>query len=180
MSAHSTITAASYGKRDLHIWQKRPTHMAKETYTYGKRDLLIWQKRPSHMANETYSYGKRDLLIWQKRPTHTAKAAYSYGKRDLRPSACAGGWQLDPSVPRPCMKTASSSWVSSSWAASVRLCRPSELCVSVQRDIFYGKRDLIIWQKRPKHMAKETYYSAEGHGAVVRGALLVRGHHTVR
>ena len=28
-------------KRDLFIWQKRPTHMAKETYSYGKRDLFI-------------------------------------------------------------------------------------------------------------------------------------------
>ena len=27
--------------------QKRPTYMAKETYLYGKRDLPIWQKRPT-------------------------------------------------------------------------------------------------------------------------------------
>ena len=26
-----------------------------ETYSYGKRDLLIRQKRPTHMAKETYS-----------------------------------------------------------------------------------------------------------------------------
>jgi hypothetical protein len=50
--------------------------MAKETYSYGKRDLHIWQKRPTHMAKETYSYGKRDLLIRQKRPTHMAKETY--------------------------------------------------------------------------------------------------------
>jgi len=29
----------SYGKKDLPVWQKRPTHMAKEAYPYGKRDL---------------------------------------------------------------------------------------------------------------------------------------------
>jgi len=61
-----------YGKRDLLIWQKRPTYMAKETYLYGKetylygkRDLLIWQKRPTYMAKETYLYGERDLFIWR-------------------------------------------------------------------------------------------------------------------
>jgi len=32
--------------------------MAKETYSYGKRDLFIWQKRPIHMAKETYANGK--------------------------------------------------------------------------------------------------------------------------
>ena len=31
--------------------------MAKETYVYGKRDLCIWQKRPTYMAKETYVYG---------------------------------------------------------------------------------------------------------------------------
>jgi len=34
------------------IVQKRPIHMAKEAYSYGKRDLFIWQKRPSPVANE--------------------------------------------------------------------------------------------------------------------------------
>jgi len=29
------------GKRDLHMWQKRPTYVAKETYICGKRDLHI-------------------------------------------------------------------------------------------------------------------------------------------
>ena len=33
----------------------------------SKRDLFIWQKRPIHMAKETYSYGKRDLFIGQKK-----------------------------------------------------------------------------------------------------------------
>ena len=72
--------------------------MAKETYSYGKRDLFIWQKRPTRdyvakkdlpaspprrLILRRVSYGKRDLLIWQKRPTHMAKETYSYGKRDL-------------------------------------------------------------------------------------------------
>ena len=81
-------------KRDLLIWQKRPTHLAKETYPYGKRDLPIWQngKRALHtLAYHTIPlYGKRDLLIWQKGPPHTgltylcmAKDTYSYGKKDL-------------------------------------------------------------------------------------------------
>ena len=30
--------------------------MAKETYAYGKRDLFIWQKRPMHMAKDTYQH----------------------------------------------------------------------------------------------------------------------------
>jgi len=58
----------TYGKKDLHIWQKRPIHMAKETYTYGKkRDLHIWpKKRPTHMA-------KRDLNIVPVIPENTAR-----------------------------------------------------------------------------------------------------------
>ena len=32
-------------------------------YTCVKRDLLIWQKRPTYMAKETYLYGKRGLQI---------------------------------------------------------------------------------------------------------------------
>ena len=48
--------------------------MAKETYTYGKRDLHIWQKkRPTHMAKkETYTYGK-------KRPEYCASDPREYG-----------------------------------------------------------------------------------------------------
>ena len=77
--------------------------MSKETYSYVKRDLPIWQKRPTHMTKETYSYVKKKCdqhnragrmrgwqphiwqkrpIIWQKRPTHMAKETYSYGKRD--------------------------------------------------------------------------------------------------
>jgi hypothetical protein len=50
--------------------------LAKETYLYGKRDLFIWQKRPTYMAKETYLYGKRDLcpgkrnLLMTNRRTH--------------------------------------------------------------------------------------------------------------
>jgi len=53
----------SYGKR----------RQTGEALIGAKRDLCIWQKRPMHMAKETYSYGKRDLHIWQKRPIHMAK-----------------------------------------------------------------------------------------------------------
>ncbi len=65
-------------------WQKRPIHMAKETYSYGKRDLFIWQQRPIHMAKETYSYGKRDLFIWQKRPIHMEKVSTTSTTRRQR------------------------------------------------------------------------------------------------
>ena len=44
--------------------------MAKETCLCGKRDLHIWQKRPTYVAEETYIYGKRGLHMWQKRPTN--------------------------------------------------------------------------------------------------------------
>ena len=88
--------------------------MAKETCIYGKRDLYIWQKRPIHMAKETYSIWREVLIlkfisiilkllsilkvrlkfsylvrefcctyIWQKRPVYMAKETHSYGKRDL-------------------------------------------------------------------------------------------------
>jgi hypothetical protein len=35
--------------------------MAKETYYYGKRDLLLWQKRPTTMAKETYYTHMQDV-----------------------------------------------------------------------------------------------------------------------
>ena len=63
--------------------RKRPTHVAKETYSCGKRGLVMSQKRPTHVAKEAYSCGKRDLLMRQKRPTHLAKETYSCGKRGL-------------------------------------------------------------------------------------------------
>jgi hypothetical protein len=51
---YTHIHRTDQSKRDLHIWQKRPTYMAKEAYIYGKRGLHIWQKRPTYMAKETY------------------------------------------------------------------------------------------------------------------------------
>ena len=76
LSLKAMTFASSRRKRDLCIWQKRPMHMAKETYSYGKRDLSIWQKRPIHMAKEIWQ--KRPIHmakeIWQKRPIHMAKA----------------------------------------------------------------------------------------------------------
>ena len=35
--------------------------MAKEAYLYGKRDLCVWQTRPTGMAKEAYLYGKRGV-----------------------------------------------------------------------------------------------------------------------
>ena len=52
MNEHRQVGAKEthlYGKRDLLVWQKRPTYMAKATYLYGK---------------ETYFYGKSDLRMW--------------------------------------------------------------------------------------------------------------------
>ena len=75
--------------------QKRPIHLAKETYLPSKTDLCTWQKRPNkrglftwqkrpiYLTNETYSPGKRDLFTSQKRPNHMAKETYLHGKRDL-------------------------------------------------------------------------------------------------
>ena len=67
-------------KRDLFIWQKRPTHMSKETYSYVKSDLIIWQKRPHHMAKEAY--------------LQVSKEAISYVKRDLIPPRTPGSQAL--------------------------------------------------------------------------------------
>ena len=39
------------------------------TYTSTDVQVFILQKRPIHMAKETYSQGKRDLFTWQ-RPIH--------------------------------------------------------------------------------------------------------------
>ena len=89
-----------YGKRDLLVWQKRPTYIGtvcavpclrctKETYLYckrdllvlPKRDLLVWQKRPAYIGivcivpclrctKETCVYGKRDLCTRRERPAY--------------------------------------------------------------------------------------------------------------
>eukprot|EP00802_Teleaulax_amphioxeia_P034693 Tamp_41593.p1 GENE.Tamp_41593~~Tamp_41593.p1 ORF type:complete len:134 (-),score=2.30 Tamp_41593:21-422(-) len=48
------------GKRDLHVWQKRPTCVAKETYMCGKRDLKLWQKREAALTTAS-RYGHRFL-----------------------------------------------------------------------------------------------------------------------
>jgi len=38
----------------------------RKPYVYGKRDLLLWQKRPTYMAKETYLYGKTYLSTAKK------------------------------------------------------------------------------------------------------------------
>ena len=88
------------GKRDLRVREKRPIHMAKETYSCGK-------KRPACVVTEIYQRKKKkrskrglktrahlrslaakidlliDLRVRQKRPIHMAKETYSCDKRDL-------------------------------------------------------------------------------------------------
>ena len=106
---HATYVNDTRDKRDLHIWQKKPTyvaHICKSPWglqlqiglwhVYDKRDLHIWQKRLTCMAQERthmreYSrittadksvaciYDKRDLHIWQKRLTCMAKESYICG-----------------------------------------------------------------------------------------------------
>ncbi len=78
-----TCGKSDCGKRDLHKWQKRPTQVAKETYTSGKRDLDKWQKRPTLVAKVTYTCGK-------KRPTLVSKETYTSVKRDLKLKDCGG------------------------------------------------------------------------------------------
>ena len=47
-----------YAQRDqLLICQKTPTYLC------GKRDLLMWQRRPTYVEKKAYLCGKRDLLI---------------------------------------------------------------------------------------------------------------------
>ena len=67
----------AFGKRDLCMRQKRPTHVAKETYACGKRYLYPCQKRPIPMPNQIDTYANRDLCIRQKRPIHMAKETYT-------------------------------------------------------------------------------------------------------
>ena len=47
--------------------------MAKETHICGKRDPHMWQKRPRYVAKETHIYGKRDPHMWQKRDLDHAR-----------------------------------------------------------------------------------------------------------
>jgi len=49
-----------FDKRDLHIWQKRPTYLTKETYIFDKRGPHIRQKRPTFLTKETHIFDKRD------------------------------------------------------------------------------------------------------------------------
>ena len=50
-------------ERDLHMCQKRPTHVSKETYTCVKRDLHMCQKRPTHASKQTYTCVRREKNI---------------------------------------------------------------------------------------------------------------------
>jgi len=80
-----------YVKRDLHICQTRNCPLfssaryiyVKRDLHYVKRDLQLFQKRPTDMSEETYIHVKRDLHFCQKRPTYMSKGTYMYFKRDL-------------------------------------------------------------------------------------------------
>jgi hypothetical protein len=50
-------------KRGLHMCQKRPTHVSKETYTCVKRDLRMCQKRPTHVSKETYTCLRESAVL---------------------------------------------------------------------------------------------------------------------
>ena len=46
-------------KKPTHTYQKRPTHISKETYNVSKRDLHTYQRKPTHTSKETY-HAKRE------------------------------------------------------------------------------------------------------------------------
>jgi len=60
-------------ERDLFIWQKRPIHMAKETYEYiGMPEVRMSGKKTYRMAKETYHAAKETY--------HTVKETYHAAK----------------------------------------------------------------------------------------------------
>ena len=89
LHAHTDRAYVSHASKETYTYR-----IANETYrpyTDGKRDLVLWQKRPSSIANETYrpyTDGKRDLrsrqtrnmdmreVVWQKRPICVSKETY--------------------------------------------------------------------------------------------------------
>ena len=113
----------------IHVWQKRPTIMTKQTYFYDKRDLhtstwsdtlCLWDQYIyiyTCMTKETYIHDKRDLHIWQNRPSYTTEEVYTH-PLDLTHFACE--------------------------TKKIYIC-------------MYDKKHLHIWQKRPTRMTKKTY-----------------------
>jgi len=83
------------GKRDLHIWQKRPTHMEKETHVYRIDSYIFqphrWQTRHIHMTKETYTYEKRDPRTSTVTYFNATKQTYTYDKRDPHTSSVTNG-----------------------------------------------------------------------------------------
>ena len=155
-SKHKCQKRPTYTAKEPPLCQKRPTHMARIL-------TLPWEH--AQVAEETSVHGNSNLFTWQQRPTHTpqiltlayrrhvSEGSYPIEKRDLFI------WQNSPTPER----------------------RVWEVCVSGNRALLYGKRDLFIqqnslwylsvefervdlahesmhkWQKRPTYMAKETY-----------------------
>ena len=44
-----------------------------------------------------------------------------------------------------------------SWGQRVYVAEEDRVCACQKRPSLHGKRDLLTWQNRPTHMAKETY-----------------------
>jgi len=55
-----------HDKRDLHTWQKRPTHMTRETNTYDQRDLHKWPTNHTHthMSHTWHTHTPRHLDVY--------------------------------------------------------------------------------------------------------------------
>ena len=115
-------------RRGLCIWQK----MAEEAYVYGKRGLCIWQKRPMYMSTHT--------MITQS--THTSPAPIRTRMQARSHVISTSG---SPSLPPP-----------PHVQHPPRDCYARDLPANTRMHLLYGKRDLLVWQKRPTCMAKET------------------------
>jgi len=160
-----------YDKRDLHIWQKRPTYMTKETYIYGKRDCHIWPKSPTYVAHicrrprglqlqislgmhmshitQKHRYDTRHVHTWQK-------VSYIHDKRDLhkwivsRRHGCATKetYRYDKRDPH----------VWHTWSTYMTKETYKYEWYHADVDMGQDKRDLHIWQKRPTYMTKEAFF----------------------
>ena len=139
-----------YDKRDLHIWQKRPTYMTKETYIYDKRDLHIWQKRLPYMAKEPYICGTH--MQETPRITTADKSRHAYESYHAETQI----WRtsrtyMTKSELHTWQKRPSSITLEALWHK-----RPTYMASETNKS---GERDLHIWQKRPTYMTKEIEWT---------------------
>jgi len=142
------------GKRDIYIWQKRPTHMKKETHVHRQSHISMRQNKPTHMTKETHIHRlsrmakthphtpdlmhwrprsktwwiscsiTRDTYIWQKRPAYVTQETHTH-----RLSQMAKSHSHTPDLMywRPRSKT---------WWISCSMTRDTYIC---------DNRDLHIW-----------------------------------